>query len=90
MEDQNTAEAKCSKCDGLLDTEGYPCWCKACRAKYKREYEATKRQMSESRGYCAGVTAEKNHLARAFEKLGSGMMSGYEAAMWIRGDEGPK
>lgn len=81
--------ATCTKCTGPLDTEGYPKWCKACRAKHRREYEATKKEMSETRGYAAGVSAMKGHLAGHFERLGSGSFSGYEVAALIRQSKGP-
>jgi hypothetical protein len=57
----------CSKCDGKLDSTGFPHWCKACRAKYKRDYEALRGEMSETRGYAAGVSAMREFLAVNFE-----------------------
>jgi hypothetical protein len=81
--------ATCSKCDGALDTEGYPKWCKACRAKHRREYESTRKEMSESRGYAAGVSAMRLHLAGHFERLGAGSFAGYEIAALIRQARGP-
>lgn len=76
---------QCSKCDGVLDTTGTPKWCRACRAKYKREYEATVKEMTESRGYAAGVSAMRDYLAQNFAKYGScGSFSGYEISQTIK------
>lgn len=86
-----SVEKQCSKlitpdqrCENALDTEGSPKWCKKCRATYRREYEALKDQMRESRGYGRGVTALRNYLAEEFEVHGSGSFSGYEIAHLIR------
>lgn len=79
----------CSKCDGSLDTSGTPHWCKACRAKYKREYDATVKEMTESRGYAAGVTAMRTYLAENFRQYGSAGFSGSEIADTIMQVKGP-
>jgi hypothetical protein len=82
--------ADCSKCNGLLDTEGYPLWCKACRAKHKREYEATRKEMTESRGYAAGVAAMRDYLATRWSAYGTaGSFTGAEIAQVIRESRGP-
>lgn len=82
---------QCTKCDQLLDTTGYPLWCKSCRAKHKREYEATKKEMQESRGYCAGMSAMREYLASKFQQYGSaGSFTGYEIAATIRQCAGPR
>lgn len=81
-------ETLCSKCEAELDTTGYPLWCKACRAANKREYEATKRQMTESRGYAAGFTAGsaemQRRLAVRVASLGNGKFTCLQIATWIR------
>lgn len=80
----------CSKCEGALDTTGYPLWCKSCRAKNKREYEATKKQMQETRGYAAGVSAMRAYLAAQFLKFGTaGSFSGVEISRIIEHCKGP-
>lgn len=80
----------CSKCDGALDTEGYPRWCKKCRAAHRREYEATKKEMSESRGFAAGMSAMREYLATNFRQYGSaGSFTGYEIADTIMRAKGP-
>ncbi len=82
--------AECSKCEGVLDTTGYPKWCKSCRAKNKREYEATKKEMSETRGFAAGVSAAKAFVASEFETAIRGsMINGFEAARLVRACKGP-
>jgi len=80
------AETKtCSKCEATLDTTGNPQWCKKCRAKNQREYERTRKEMAESRGFSAGVSAAKDFLAREFEgKIRGAMISGNEAARLVR------
>lgn len=74
----------CSKCESELDTIGFPLWCKSCRAKYKREYEATKKQMFESRGFAAGMTTMRHYLAQNFQQYGTaGSFTGAEIAAII-------
>lgn len=73
----------------MLDTAGSPPWCKTCRAKYQRDYKAMRAEMSESRGFAAGVSAMRAYLAAHFERLGSGSFSGYESAHLIRQSRGP-
>ena len=34
-------------------------WCKPCRAKYQREYNATRDEMAFKRGFAAGVEAQR-------------------------------
>ncbi len=80
----------CSKCDKALDTTGYPLWCRSCRAANKREYENTRREMQESRGYAAGVTAMRHYLAENFRRYGTaGSFSGVEIAATIMQVRGP-
>jgi len=72
-------------CGKDLDTSGYPLWCKACRSKHRNAYNATVKDMSESRGFAAGVSAAKDFLAREFEgKIRGAMISGNEAARLVR------
>lgn len=79
---------ECSKCEAPLDTTGFPKWCKACRAKYKREYEATKKEMSETRGYAAGFSAGsaamQAGIAARVAAVGNGKFSGLRFAEWIK------
>jgi len=82
--------ALCSKCQAPLDREGSPNWCKACRAKYQREYEGTKKQMNESKGFANGVSAMREYLAQRFAEYGtSGSFTGAEIAATIRTCKGP-
>lgn len=84
------SETLCSKCSGELDTTGYPKWCKACRASNKRDYEATKKEMAESRGFAAGVSAMRTYLAENFQQYGSsGSFTGMEIAATIMQVKGP-
>lgn len=80
----------CSKCGSAIDTTGYPVWCKACRAKYQKDYKAARAEMTESRGYAAGIAAMRAHLAGHFDRLGSGAFTGFEIAGLIRQSKGPK
>lgn len=83
-------ERACSKCEGLLDTSGYPLWCRKCRAGNKREYEATKKEMQESRGYAAGISAMREYLAAKFREYGTqGSFTGIEVAHYITQSQGP-
>jgi hypothetical protein len=79
----------CSKCEKPLDTTGFPKWCKACQNAYRREYRRTKEDMSESRGFAAGVTATKNLISSEFERMGRVNFSGIEAARLVRICRGP-
>ena len=84
-----TAET-CSKCEKPLDTSGFPKWCKACQNAYRREYRRTKEDMSESRGFAAGVSATKSLLASEFEHAIRGaQINGFEAARLVRACRGP-
>lgn len=80
----------CSKCGAALDTDGSPKWCKACRARYKREYEDLRLEKHEKSGFSKGVRAMREQLAQEFERIGSAGVSGYEAAGWVRNTRGPQ
>ena len=75
----------CSRCEAVLDTEGTPHWCKACRAKYMREYQDLKKQMAAGKGFVAGAETMRNSL---LEKLVAmppiGLTNFAEMARWIR------
>lgn len=77
-------------CANALDTTGSPAWCKECRAKYQRQYKALQKQMSESRGFCAGVSAAKDLIASEFERHRGVMFSGRDAAHMVRVCKGPE
>lgn len=47
----------CAKCQTNEATS--QTWCKACRAKYQREYEDTKEDKAFRRGFQAGVEAQR-------------------------------
>jgi predicted amidophosphoribosyltransferase len=80
----------CSKCQKTLDTAGYPRWCKACRASYKSEYQDLREQMTETRGYSAGVSAMRDYLVAQFEKYGPlQTWNGQSIARIIRECTGP-
>jgi len=74
----------CTKCEAPLDTTGYPKWCKKCQNAYRKEYNRTKGEMSETRGYAAGRSAEKEFLASRFEAYRIQVFSGPEIAHIIR------
>ena len=80
----------CSKCGAELDSEGYPKWCKACRKLHKAEWERTRKEMTESRGFAAGVSAMRSYLVKRFANYGTqGNFSGLEVAQIIRQCTGP-
>ncbi len=78
------ADLKCSRCELELDTEGTPRWCKKCRAKYQREYQGLRKEMSETRGFAAGCSAMREFLADYFVKFGNVRISGIEASAMTR------
>jgi hypothetical protein len=93
----DTPQEQCSKifepsgkCTNPLDTEGSPKWCKSCRAKYRREYEALKAGMNQTRGFARGAEAMRKMLSGEFERHGSGGFSGYEIAAMIEACPLPK
>jgi hypothetical protein len=79
----------CSKCEKPLDSTGFPKWCMDCRAKYRREYDATKKEMAESRSFAAGMTAMREHLAKNFSQYGPAGFTGTEIARLILQVKGP-
>lgn len=87
---EGTKAEECSRCEKTLDTTGYPKWCKSCRAKNQREYVALKKQMAETRGYSAGVSAMREYLAGAFDGYGPVQsFGGPDIARIIRRVTGP-
>lgn len=76
-------------CGKPLDTAGYPLWCKACRASHRKAYNATVKEMSEGRGFAAGVTATKALVASEFDRFRGAMFSGRDAAGMVRACKGP-
>lgn len=81
----SAAAPECSKCGEVLDTTGFPKWCRKCRKKYNEDYRALSKEMSETRGFAAGVSAAKAFLASEFEaKIRGASISGYEAARLVR------
>ena len=88
-----TAEAlprtdlKCSRCEGELDTEGYPKWCKKCKAKWQREYQSLKKEMGERHGYTSGCRDARAALADHFLRFPNSMFSGTE--VWAMINKAP-
>ncbi len=83
-------EKTCSRCESPLDTTGNPQWCKKCRAKNQREYERTRKDMAETRGFAAGASATKAFIAECFEQqVRHANISGMEAARYVRACNGP-
>lgn len=77
------------RCSNVLDTEGYPKWCKACRKTYRAAYDDMQLSRKERAGFAAGVRQTKEILAAEFDRLGSGNFSGYEIAALILQAPGP-
>ena len=80
----------CSKCEKDLDTTGFPKWCKKCRKSYNDEYKSLQKQMSETRGFAAGVSAAKHFIANEFDcSIRGATINGHEAARLVRACKGP-
>ena len=79
----------CSRCEADLDTNGYPKWCRKCRAKYRREYDSLKRQMSETRGFAAGCSAMRQAVRARFMHWPTAMISGSEVSAQVQTMPGP-
>ncbi len=75
----------CSKCKGGLDTEGYPRWCKGCRAKYQKDWKQTREALT----FGDGIAAMRELLANEFQNQGGGSFSGYEIRDLIMQAPGP-
>jgi hypothetical protein len=80
MED---VSAKCTRCEKDLDTTGYPRWCRACKGKYQREYNATRKEMHETRGFAAGASAFRAAVVARMRLFGSAHFSGAEVASMV-------
>ena len=87
--EEQLSETTCSRCEKPLDTTGYPLWCKACQNKYRKELKALKKQMQETRGYAAGVSAFKAYLVGKFALLGHSQFSAVEIAALIQQSKFP-
>lgn len=75
----------CSRCDNALDTEGYPRWCSSCRKAYKREYDQTRKEMGEGKGFLAGAEAMRLSLLGRIGSIHPGIMTNYGAIQeWLR------
>jgi hypothetical protein len=84
-------QRKCTRCENTVDHESYPCWCKACRGKWDKEYAEIKQAMAQGKGYAAGVEQMRLLLASQFEStIGSAGVTGHEAALLIMQCPGPK
>lgn len=94
MKPAETEDKTCSRCEGELDTTGYPRWCKKCRATNQREYNRTIREMSETRGFAAGfaagAAAMRVKIVSHCQGLGSGRFPGAMLAGWIAKLSNPK
>ncbi len=86
---EDIAVDQCTRCEEALDTEGFPLWCKSCRAKYMREYRSLQRQMKETRGFAAGVAAMRAHIAAHWGQWPSAVFSGTEIRMKTMQLQGP-
>ena len=52
---------KCSKCGENERAKNKP-WCKECLATYQREYQDTKEEMAEKRGFALGAKAMRDAI----------------------------
>jgi hypothetical protein len=83
---------KCSQCKvNDLDTTGLPLWCKECRARYQRERNVLRTELTEAQGFAAGVEAMRKTIVEAFSKVPpNGMMMAGEIAAYVAGVPAPK
>jgi hypothetical protein len=89
MEATETAVV-CTKCGANLDTEGYPKWCKSCRSKYRREYDATKETMIEQQAFARGARAMQSQLmVEAFKAHPGGFVVWGQVQSWIASQPTP-
>ena len=90
MAEQTDSPELCSRCEkSPLDAEGFPKWCRECRRIYAKENRALKLQLTESRGFAAGVAAMRAHIAAHWGQWPSAVFSGAEVSMKTRQLPGP-
>lgn len=77
--------ALCSKCEEnpRADEDSSNPWCKPCRAKYQKEYQADKLTRERAKGFAAGVEAAMKSIAAEFFRGGNAMVSCQEVAAVI-------
>lgn len=73
----------CTKCGAPRDTTGYPLWCRACRAKYKKENDEIRGELVKNQKFREGAEEMREMLAEQFAKYGPGMFSGDEISALI-------
>lgn len=83
-----SATEKCTQCKvNDLDTEGYPKWCKSCRARYKREQRVLESYRTETKGLAIGYRRGKDDMRQAaiehFERFRYAHFSGYEISKML-------
>lgn len=89
-EQAKTPVKLCSKC-GKVPASGSHDWCKACKAKYQREYTGTVIDVAERRGVQKGIQTMRNHLVELFRQAPpGGMVRTGEVADFIAGTPAPR
>jgi hypothetical protein len=77
-------ESVCGKCGAEMDAPGKPRWCKACRAKYQKEYQLRRAHEERSEGFTEGATAMKAMLlAGVLSAHPAAVLKCAEVANWI-------
>lgn len=86
-EEVATRVSVCSKCQEhpRAAEDGTNPWCKACRAKYAKEYRDGLAARQFSYGFIKGIEAMRERLMREFTRLGSGSFTGDEISYLIAG-----
>ena len=87
MPDETTLCSRCTKNE--VDGDGYPQWCKPCKAAYQKEYQAAKGNRHEAKGFSRGVSAMRENLICQFLRFPVGQFSGQDVARLIKGAIAP-
>ncbi len=79
----------CTECgEQPRDGDGYPKWCKPCRKAYDQKYRKLKAEMSETKGFAAGVAAFRAHIVGKFLEIpSSARIDAQAAAAWVKTEQ---
>jgi hypothetical protein len=74
---------KCPKCEIRPSTPGRNRWCNECNAAYQREYQASREERMEGKGFAKGVDAMRREVSAHFEQFPFAKFAGHEIAKMI-------
>ena len=91
---ETTEVLVCTKCKiiprAYQRAEATNRWCRGCRNGYALEYSKLNLDRKERTGFIKGREAMREIIVLETDKLGSGMLSGYEIATLVQQMPGPQ